>query len=98
MVDYMFMFLIPVGAFFSARPSVSWRWLFYYGILASLPFILALMDKLHTSFDIRSHFSEPSLSMIYLPCLVLLVLLVVAAAVGGALGRLASKRRSKPSC
>jgi len=96
--DYICMLLIPVGAFLSARPGVSWRWMLFYGMLASIPFIFALMYKLRTSFDIASHFSEPSVSMIYLPCLLLLVTLVVVAAVGGTLGKLVRKRSSKPSC
>jgi hypothetical protein len=96
-IDYMFMLLIPAGAFFSVRPGVSWRWLLYYGVLASLPFIIALTEKLQTNYELRSHFSEPSVSMIYLPCLLHFAALVVAASMGGILGAVVKTRSSKLS-
>lgn len=96
-VDYVFMVLIPTGAFFSVRPGVSWRWLLYYGVFASLPFTLALMEKLQINFNIRSHFSQPSVSMIYSPCLGLFAVLVVVAIVAGMAGRVIKTNKSKAS-
>jgi len=83
-MDYGFMAMIPLGAVFSVRPGVSWRWLVYYAVLGVIPFVLELEYKLGVPYRIRPDAFEPSILYgVYIPCLLLFLKLVVATVVLG---------------
>jgi hypothetical protein len=92
--DYWFMALIPLGAFFSGRPGVSWRWLVYYGVLGAIPFVLEMEYKLGVPYRIRPDAFEPSILYgVYIPCLFLFLKLVSATVVMGLIAQ-----RAKTKC
>ena len=93
-MDYAFMAMIPLGAFFSVRPGVSWRWLVYYGVLGAIPFVLELEDKLGVPYRIRPDVFEPNIVYgVYVPCVLLFVKVVAATVVLGLVAR-----RAKTKC
>jgi hypothetical protein len=92
--DYWFMALIPLGAVFSVRPGVSWRWLVYYGVLGAIPFVLELEHKLGVPYRIRPDAFEPSIVYgVCVPCLLLFVKMIAATVLLGVI-----IQRAKTKC
>jgi hypothetical protein len=93
-MDYGFMAMIPLGAVFSVRPGVAWRWLVYYGVLGAIPFVLELEHKLGVPYLIRPDAFEPSIVYgVYVPCLLLFVEMIAATVLLGVI-----IQRAKAKC
>lgn len=86
-IDYFFMALVPLGAALCSRANTSWRWFLYLGIIGSMPFVLKLYSKKESLYSIQSQFKEPDLTLIYGPCLLLWIVLIILTVSGGLLGR-----------